>query len=133
LRCADSSLLVPALATWHEHHSPARNALRGIDTTVGHCLAETYSVLTRLPEPLRGAPSETAATIAGVVERVLLLDEADMRRAPEVLAAAFVSGGATYDGLIALTAIAYDATLVTMDRRASRTYLALGADYELVT
>ncbi len=41
-------------------------------------------------------------------------------------------GGATYDGLIAMTAAAEGATLVTLDRRARRTYALVGADVELV-
>jgi len=43
-----------------------------------------------------------------------------------------ISGGATYDGLIAMTAAAEGATLVTADRRALRTYALVGADVELV-
>lgn len=43
-----------------------------------------------------------------------------------------VAGGATYDGLIALTAAASDATLVTLDRRALSTYALVGADVEFV-
>jgi predicted nucleic acid-binding protein len=36
-------------------------------------------------------------------------------------------GGATYDGRIAMTAAAEGATLVTLDRRARRTYALVGA------
>jgi predicted nucleic acid-binding protein len=43
-----------------------------------------------------------------------------------------MAGGATYDGLIALTAAAEGATLVTLDRRALATYVRVGADVELV-
>jgi predicted nucleic acid-binding protein len=37
------------------------------------------------------------------------------------LAAAHVSGGATYDGLIALTVLEHDLELLSLDRRAART------------
>lgn len=43
-----------------------------------------------------------------------------------------VFGGATYDGLIAMTAAAEGATLVTLDKRALRTYSLVGVDVELV-
>lgn len=38
-----------------------------------------------------------------------------------------VFGGAVYDGIIALTAIEHDATLLSRDARAWRIYAALGA------
>jgi len=43
-----------------------------------------------------------------------------------------VFGGSTYDGLIAMTAAAEGATLVTLDKRALRTYALIGVDVELV-
>ena len=43
-----------------------------------------------------------------------------------------VSGSATYDGLIAMTAAAEGATLVTLDKRALRTYSLVGVAVELV-
>jgi hypothetical protein len=43
-----------------------------------------------------------------------------------------VAGGATYDGLIGLTAAAAGAKLVTLDVRALPIYQRLGADVELV-
>ena len=43
-----------------------------------------------------------------------------------------ISAGQTYDGLIAMTAASHDATLLTLDRRAQRTYALVGADVELV-
>lgn len=52
--------------------------------------------------------------------------------APKRLAVAGVSGGATYDGLIALTAIEHDLELLSRDRRAARTYRALGARFRLI-
>ena len=43
-----------------------------------------------------------------------------------------IHGGATYDALIAATAAAEGATLVTADQRALLTYKRLGVDVELV-
>jgi predicted nucleic acid-binding protein len=60
------------------------------------------------------------------------LDASEYGKAPARLAAAGVSGGATYDGLIALTALEHDLELFTRDRRAGRTYRALAVPYQLV-
>ena len=48
------------------------------------------------------------------------------------LSIAGIRGGATYDALIAATAAAEGATLITGDRRALATYERIGADVELV-
>ncbi|MBX3067228.1 MAG: hypothetical protein IT191_04675 [Microbacteriaceae bacterium] len=43
-----------------------------------------------------------------------------------------VAGGATYDGLIALTALEHNVVLATRDARARSTYEAVGAVVEIV-
>ncbi len=48
------------------------------------------------------------------------------------LHAAGISGGAVYDGLIALIVKERGERLVTFDQRAVRTYEALGIDFELI-
>ena len=45
---ADSSVVVAALLDWHEAHEASRQAAQGA-VIPAHALAETYSVLTRLP------------------------------------------------------------------------------------
>jgi predicted nucleic acid-binding protein len=60
------------------------------------------------------------------------LDAGDHANAPKRLALVGVKGGATYDGLIALTALEHDLELVSRDRRAARTYRALGARFRLI-
>jgi len=42
------------------------------------------------------------------------------------------AGGQTYDGLIAISAAASGATLVTLDVRALATYARVGVDVELI-
>ena len=56
----------------------------------------------------------------------------DSRQIPRRLAALEVVGGATYDALIALTAAAHGATLVTLDRRAISVYQRCGAAFDLL-
>lgn len=129
----DSSIAIAAILADHEAHDLAEKALEEATATIAHVAAETYSVLTRLPSPLRLDAAGAAAIIEARLpaQRVTLAAESHAT-APRRLAAAGVSGGATYDGLIALTALEQEIRLLSRDRRAARTYRALGIDFELV-
>lgn len=120
-------------AGWHPLHEAARAALGRDPSIVTHAAFETYSVLTRLPEPHRVEP----AVVRDWLElefgnRWLGLSAPALRLALTRLTDLEVFGGATYDGLVAMTAAAEGATLVTLDRRALQTYARVGADIELV-
>ncbi len=132
-KAADTSIAIAALLADHPAHEAAADALATCKTTIAHVAAETYSVLTRLPAPHR-ADATTAAT--ALHERLpstfLTLDASNHANAPSRLAAVGISGGATYDGLIALTALEHDLELLSRDRRAARTYRALGARFQLL-
>lgn len=56
------------------------------------------------------------------------------QRAPLLsrLASARVSGGATYDGLVALEAAEHDHELLTLDERAVEAYIRLGVRFRLL-
>jgi predicted nucleic acid-binding protein len=132
-KAADTSIAIAALLADHPAHEAAADALATCKTTIAHVAAETYSVLTRLPAPHR-ADATTAAT--ALHERLpstfLTLDASNHANAPSRLAAVGISGGATYDGLIALTALEHDLELLSRDRRAARTYRALGTRFQLL-
>jgi toxin FitB len=129
---ADSSITIAAL--WNDHPAceAASEALKACKITIAHVAIETYSVLTRLP-----APHQVDATTAVAVLKERLpakyatLDTDRSAAALGQLATAGVSGGATYDGLIALTALAHDLELLSRDARAARTYRALGVRFTL--
>lgn len=130
----DTSVLVAGFATWHEGHEPAARALnRGVHL-VAHTAVETYSVLTRLPPPHRVAPVVVHAYLADIAsgDRYLTLDGVAHRDLIDRLAEQNITGGATYDALVGLTAKAAGATLFTRDLRAVRTYERLSVKYELV-
>ena len=131
---ADSSISIPALLEDHDDHTSAASALARANVTVAHAAIETYSVLTRLPPPLRLSGAEAAALIDRRMppERIAL-DETGHAGVLVRLAAAGIAGGATYDGLIALTAAHHGAELLTLDKRASRTYDRLHVAFELLT
>jgi predicted nucleic acid-binding protein len=130
----DSSIAIAAILADHEAHTLADDALSRSDITIAHVAAETYSVLTRVPPPLR-LDAGTAARIVGarLPRKVVTLDADRHASAPERLAAAQISGGATYDGLIALTALDHDLVLLSRDHRAARAYSALGVRFQLLT
>lgn len=97
----------------------------------GHALAETYSVLTRMPGG-RLSPTDVARAIDERLGAPLLLDAQAMRGLPQRLAGLGIVGGATYDALVALAAVEHDADLATRDARARPTYEAVGARVVIV-
>ncbi len=132
-RVVDTSVVVAAFSSWHEQHDVAQGAIRIGVGVVGHVVIESYSVLTRLPEPHRAPPELVrdflAATFPGAP---LTLDDNAVRALPARLVACGVSGGATFDGLIALTAAGHHATLLSLDRRAAETYRQCNVRFELL-
>lgn len=131
----DSSIAIAAILADHEAHASAEDVLSRCATTIAHVAAETYSVLTRLPPPRRLDAVSAAAIVDARLPSVRVALDADARE-PSVLArlaAAEVSGGATYDGLIGLTALEHDLELMSRDRRAARTYRALGVNFQLLS
>ena len=129
MRAADTSVLVAAFASWHDRHHAAAAAM-GDTVLIGHCVLECYSVLTRLPAPHRASAAIAAAYVARLgVGRVLVPTPEVVAALPTRLAEAGISGGATYDALVAATALAAGAELLTLDERAYRTYRAIGAPF----
>ncbi len=132
-RAADSSIAIAALLDGHPAHDAAAEALAGCTATIAHVAAETYSVLTRLPLPDRADATAAAAVLDERLPATFAtLSASNHAQAPARLAAAGISGGATYDGLIALTALEHDLELLTRDRRAIGSYRALGTRFTLV-
>lgn len=119
----DSSVVVAAFGGWHEQHKPARAVLSSRPMLPVHAGLESYSVLTRLPEPFRAAPETVAEYLARTFgERPLTLGAAEQAALPTRLARLGISGGAVYDALIAVTAAAAGARLCTLDQRALVNY-----------
>lgn len=125
----DTSVAVPLLVQTHRDHAAVVRWWNGrVVTLSGHALAETYSVLTRLPGDLRLAPADAARLIAERFPDPLLLGPRSAARLPEVLARLGIAGGAVYDALVALAAFEHGASLATRDARAKVTYDIVGVD-----
>ena len=131
---ADSSVAVPAALPWHEHHAAALAALPGRKIPLlAHVGVETYSVLTRLPNPHRRPPVEALAYLQ---KRFLFPPAAPSAETYEnviaIAAEAGIVGGAVFDAVIGAAANELGATLLTLDRRAAKTYELLRVEFELV-
>ena len=130
---ADSSVTIAALLNDHPAHDAAAAALATCQTTIAHVAAETYSVLTRLPTPHRAdARTAVMALEKRLPSTYAALSASSFAKALGKLAKAGVGGGATYDGLIALTALEHDLELLSRDTRAARTYRTLGINFRLL-
>ncbi len=125
----DTSVAVPLLVASHEAHETVRRWAAGRSLGLsGHALAETYSVLTRLPGDARVLPDDAIALIDDNFPENAALSAARATAAHRVLAERGVAGGAVYDGLVALAAEEHQAVLVSRDARARSTYEAVGVD-----
>jgi predicted nucleic acid-binding protein len=127
MKAADTSLVIAAFASWHEHHELARPVLDSGVRLIEHCALEIYSVLTRLPAPHRCEGVVVRDFIrARFLQPFLRLDAARHREFVMQLPEHDVSGGAAYDALVAATAAGCGAELVTCDRRAAAVYESYG-------
>ena len=130
----DSSVALPGLHPGLPNHSLARPYLSALPALPAHSAIETYSAMTRLPDPYRVDPATAARLLASNFgERVLAIPPASaLVLWLERVAAVGISGGAIYDALIAESARLAGATLVTADRRAAATYRAVGVEVEML-
>jgi predicted nucleic acid-binding protein len=130
----DTSVAIAAFATWHESHRPARNAVIEGSRLIAHVALEAYAVLTRLPPPHR-APGDLVVEflMKNFDRRWLVLSPRKHQALLVTLSRSGIAGGAAYDALVASTAAASGEILITLDRRALRTYEAMGASVRLLS
>jgi predicted nucleic acid-binding protein len=129
----DTSVAVPLLVASHPRHAMVAKWAKGRNLGLcGHALAETYSVLTRLPGDARVDPTDAVVLIDENFDEPLQLGARAARAAHREFGREGIAGGATYDALVALAARAHGAVLVTRDARARSTYEALGVSTEVL-
>lgn len=129
----DTSVAVPLLVASHNAHDMVVRWWAERELVLsGHALAETYSVLTRLPGDARVSPADAAELIASRFAPPLLLAPDVSRGLPELLAGLGISGGAVYDAMVALAAAGENCVLATRDARARATYDTIGVSVEVV-
>jgi predicted nucleic acid-binding protein len=122
----DTSVAVAYVVRSHTHHALVRRQLNGFRLHLtAHSLAETYSVLTRLPGDARLTAEDASTVIEANFPEVVMMTSETARRLHVVLAAHGISGGAVYDALVALAVKESGLHLATRDSRAAATYAAL--------
>lgn len=129
----DTSVAVAAFGEWHEAHEQAKRIVVRPASLPAHCALETYSTLTRLPDPFRAPASVVSEFLSRRFGgRWLFPDPDSLTGLVARLATAGIIGGSSYDALVAVTARDHDAVLFTLDRRAEQTYQRLGIEYRLL-
>ncbi len=123
----DTSVAIPLLVQTHAAHAAVVRWWAGREVALsGHALAETYSVLTRLPGDVRMAPADAAQLLEDRFSPPLLLGSETACRLPDVLSRMEIAGGAVYDAMVALAALEHKVDLATRDARARDTYEKVG-------
>lgn len=130
----DTSVAVALAVADHDHHASTVEALAGRTAGLaGHAAFETFSVLTRLPPPLRLAPAAAAHLLVSNFPGSYFLSADAAQHLFAQLVSLSIAGGSVYDALVAATATEHHLTLATRDRRALSIYQALNVDVELLT
>ncbi|MGQ0848157.1 MAG: PIN domain-containing protein [Actinomycetota bacterium] len=133
MNAVDSSVAIPALAGWHESHELCR-PLAATAWIPSQVLLETYSVLTRFPYPYRLTADAAATLVIGFFgkQRTLYASKKLMNEIIDICSAENIAGGSTYDAFIGRIVADHHGNLLTLDRRALRTYELIGVDVELL-
>lgn len=130
----DSSVVIAALAPWHDAHARCRAALvEGNARLPAHVAFETTSALSRMPKGQRIAPAVVLeALVRNFPQTWLAMDSDGLRDALQRAVSAGIRGGSLYDALIAATAAFHDAEILSADRRALLTYRTMGVKVKFV-
>jgi len=130
----DTSVAVPLLVRSHHDHAAVVRWWNGQEIALsGHALAETYSVLTRLPGDARLTPADAARLLNARFSAPLVLGRSRASKLADTLSQLGIAGGAVYDALVALAAKEHGAALATRDARACGTYDTVGVKVIVVT
>lgn len=119
LVAADTSVIVPALLSWHELHAAAARAVNRLladDSLIlpQQVLIEAYSVMTRLPAPHRLTPEDAHRLLSESFRDVRIAGLPPRATWPLLgsLAESSLGGGRTYDAAIARAARDADAAAI---------------------
>lgn len=105
----DTSVLVAAVVTKHEHHTRAFDVLDRVQNgkdeghISGHSMAEMYSILTKLPPPFRHTPEQALLSIEeNVIKHFRVTALSPNEYAPLIREAALsgIQGGTIYDAVL---------------------------------
>ena len=127
----DTSVVVAGLSEWHPDHHLSRPYLTRVAWLPAHVVAESVAVLSRLPHGRAISVSDSVGLLRQLADgRIRGLRADRYLLAFTAVASAGLSGGSVYDAIIGSTAREHEATLLTLDPKAQRTYLAVGAAFQ---
>ncbi|HSE83473.1 MAG TPA: PIN domain-containing protein [Thermodesulfobacteriota bacterium] len=110
----DTSCMIGAVCTWHEHHDRAageieRRLSQGETMIVAApALVESYAVLTRLPQPHRLSPKDAFTLLEAnfmTTTKMIALDSKSYRTLLRKASDEGIAGGRLYDAVIAACAL----------------------------
>lgn len=122
----DTSVVVPALLDWHDHHQAAQrvvnDAIEAGDAILPlPALLEAYAVITRLPQPWRLGPRVARQLLAATFQprsRIVALEATEGWSLLSGIADLGVAGGTTHDAhILACAKKAGAARLATFNDR----------------
>ena len=129
----DTSAAVPFLVTSHVEHASTFGALSGRRLGLsGHAAFETFSVITRLPEPARVSPATAVTLLRRNFPHTKHLGAPAAGKLIARFAESRIAGGAVYDAMVAACALDHGCVLATRDERALTTYASLGVEVLLL-
>jgi len=129
----DTSVAVALVLADHEGYPTTTRALRHSRLGLaGHAAFETFSVLTRMPPPLRRSAAVVHTLLRSNFPHSRFLSTWATAQLLDELADLHIAGGSVYDALVGAVAVDHDLVLATRDRRAVATYRAVGARFELI-
>ena len=130
----DTSVAIAYLDAGHSAHRACVAALAGRTAALaGHAAFETYSVLTRLPGPIRVLPADARTSLEAAFPEACWLAPRRQQDLLRRVAGLGLVGGTVYDALVGEAARAAGRVLLTRDHRARQTYDLLGISYQLVS
>ena len=129
----DTSVAVALVAADHDAHAAVLQAIGSRRLGLaGHAAFETYSVLTRLPPPVRRDPPTVRRLLEENFPATRFVDVSGSAGLLGRLAELGIAGGSVYDALVAEAARSHGLPLATRDQRALDTYRAVGAEIVVV-
>ncbi|MHB8329920.1 MAG: PIN domain-containing protein [Acidimicrobiales bacterium] len=129
----DTSVAIALVVADHDGHGTTAGSLAGRRLGLaGHAAFETFSVLTRLPSPLRRTPRAARQILSANFPGSRFLGATAAAQLLERLEPMGIAGGAVYDALVGATAAEHRLPLATRDRRAREVYRAFDLEVELL-
>ncbi len=131
-RLVDTSIAIPLVLANHPDHDAVTGWVGDHRLGLsGHAAFDAFAVLSRLPVPHRRSPAQLRLMFDRTFPATAFLSAERAATLWEAMAEHAIAGGAVFDALVGAAAAENGTTLMTRDRRALKTYAALGVAVEV--